>query len=250
MPFKKIPKGFIRKRPKRRSVDAKQNKEIRKLKTQVRKLSKGDEKKWFDIDKPSTAIPLAGTVQPLLNLNVWGGTDNTAKQNERTGQSINVMSYKIKGQVYIDQYFASPDTNNKVRIMLVQMTDDNIIQPALTDILEDPTGDRAVYSFLKIKGQRRFKVHYDKLFNLQNPGQYFANASGANATSTATESYRKEFRIKAKLPKAGLKASYAQGSISGNGPVVNGLFLIAYSDSGVLSHPAMFYRSRMRFLDN
>ena len=231
------------------TIDRKQNKEIKKLKTQVKKLSKGDEKKWYDIDKSSTAIPLAGTVQPLLALDLWDGT-NTNRQNQREGNSINMLSYTIKGQVYIDQYFASPDVNNKVRIMLVQMTDDNIIQPALTDILEDPTGDRAVYSFFKIKGQRRFKVHYDKLFNLQNPGQYFANASGSAATSTATESFRKEFRIKAKLPKSGLKASYAQGSISGNGPVVNGLFLIAYSDSGVVSHPAMFYRARMRFLDN
>jgi hypothetical protein len=246
MPIRRKPKKSSRKP---RSVDAKQNAAIKKLKTQVKKLSKGDEKKWYDIDKSSTAVPLAGTVQPLLALDLWDNT-NTNRHFQREGNSINIQSYSIKGQVYIDQYFASPDTNNKVRIMLVQMTDDNIIQPALTDILEDPTGDRAVYSFLKIKGQRRFKVHYDKLFNLQNPGQYFANASGANAVSTATEPFRKEFRIKAKIPKAGLKASYAQGSISGNGPVVNGLFLIAYSDSGVVSHPAMFYRSRMRFLDN
>ena len=234
----------------KKSVDSKQNKEIKKLKKEVKKLSKSEEKKWFDRDVPSTAVPLAGTIQPLLALNVWGGTDNTARQNEREGQSINVLSYKIKGQVYIDQDFASPDSNNKVRIMLVQMTDDNIIQPALTDILEDPTGDRAIYSYLKIKGQRRYKVHYDKTFNLQNPGQYFANASGANATSTATERFRKEFRINVKIPKSGMKASYAQGSISGNGPVQNGLFLVAYSDSGVISHPAIFYRSRMRFLDN
>jgi hypothetical protein len=236
-------------RTKKRTVDAKQNKDIRKLKKEVKKLSKADEKKWFDIDKSSTAIPLSGSIQPLLALDLWDGT-NTNRQNQREGNSINMLSYKIKGQVYLDQFFASPDANNKVRIMLVQMTDDNITQPALTDILEDPTGDRAIYSFLKIKGQRRFRVHYDKLFNLQNPGQYFGNSSGAANVSTATEMFRKEFRISAKVPKSGTKVSYAQGSVSGNGPVVNGLFLIAYSDSGVVSHPAMFYRSRMRFLDN
>lgn len=233
----------------KKSVDSKQNAAIKKLKTQVKKLSKSEEKKWYDTDKPSTAIPLAGTVQPLLGLDLWDGT-NTNRQNQREGNSINMLSYKIKGQIYIDQNFTSPDSNNKVRVMLVQMTDDNIIQPALTDILEDPTGDRAVYSFLKIKGQRRYKVHYDRLIDLQNPGQYFANASGANATSTATERFRRTFVINAKIPKSGLKVNYAQGSISGNGPVVNGLFLIAYSDSSLLSHPAMFYRARMRFLDN
>lgn len=227
--------------------EAKQTSEIKKLKKEVKKLNKGTEKKWYDKDQPSTAIPLAGTVQPLLNLDLWDGT-NTNRQHQREGQSINMLSYKIKGQVYLDQNFTSPDANNKVRIMLVQMTDDNIIQPALTDILEDPTGDRAVYSFLKIKGQRRFKVHYDKLFNLQNVEQVRSNELYRNSTST--EKFRKEFRINAKLPKSGTKVSYAQGSISGNGPVVNGLFLIAYSDSGVISHPAMFFRSRMRFLDN
>lgn len=246
---KKTGKTMFRAKPRKKasSVDAKQNKEIRKLKTQVRKLSKGDEKKWYDIDKPSTAIPLSGSIQPMLALNVWAGS-NSARQNEREGNSINIVSYQIKGQVYIDQGFASPDYNNKVRIMLVQMTDDQQTQPALTDILEDPTGDRAVYSFLKIKGTRRFKVHYDKLFNLQNPQQERSNPDYRN--TTAEENYRREFRIRLKVPKAGMKVSYSQGSISGNGPIVNGLFLIAYSDSGVVSHPAMIYRSRMRFIDN
>ncbi len=171
MPPRK-PKKYSRK-PK--SVDVKQNKQIKKLQKQVKKLSKSEEKKWYDRDVPSTAIPLAGTIQPLLALNVWGGTDNNARSNEREGQSINMLSYKINGQVYLDQDFASPDANNKVRIMLVQMTDDSIIQPALTDILEDPTGDRAIYSFYRIKGQRRFKVHYDKIFNLQNVQQQHTN---------------------------------------------------------------------------
>lgn len=232
----------------KKSKDAKQDKEIKKLKKEVDKLKKGDEKKWYDLDKPSTAIPLAGSVQPLLALDLWDGT-NTNRQNQREGNSLNMISYKIHGQVYIDQGFASPDVNNKVRIMLVQMTDDNITAPALTDILEDPSGDRAIYSFYKINGQRRYTIHYDKLFNLQNVEQTAATTAGMSAT-TSTESFRKEFRINAKVPKSGLKVTYSQGSVSGNGPVVNGLFLLAYSDSSVVSHPAMFYRSRMRFLDN
>jgi len=241
-------KAALRKFYKGVMSEVKQTKEIKKLKTQVKKLSKADEKKWYDIDKASTAVPLAGSVQPLLALNVWAG-NNEQRQHEREGNTLNVTSLNIKGQVYIDQNFASPDSNNKVRIMLVQMTDDNITAPALTDILEDPTGDRAIYSFLKIKGTRRFRVHYDKLFNLQNVEQTASTTAGMSAT-TSTEKYRREFRIRAKVPKSGLKVSYQQGSISGNGPVVNGLFLIAYSDSGVVSHPAMFYRSRMRFIDN
>lgn len=234
----------------KKSVDRRQNAEIKKLKKKVSKLAKADEKKWYDTNQPSTAISTTGLVQPLLGLTVWGGTNNTLRQHEREGNTINMLSYRINGEVYIDQGFASPDANNKVRILLVQMTDDNINAPALTDIMEDTTSSNALYSFYKIKGQRRFKVHYDKTFNLQNVGQYFANASGSAAVSTSTENFRKTFNISAKVPKSGLKISYSQGSISGNGPVVNGLFFVAYSDSGVISHPAIVYRARMRFLDN
>ena len=71
-----MPAGRLRKTIRRNiklTIDKKQNKEIKKLKTQVKKLSKADEKKWYDVDKPSTAIPLSGTVQPLLNLDIWAG---------------------------------------------------------------------------------------------------------------------------------------------------------------------------------
>lgn len=231
----------------RSKVDKRQDKDLTKLRSQVRKLLKADEKKWYDTNRPSTAISTTGLVQPLLGLTVWSG-DNTLRQNEREGNTINMLSYRINGEVYIDQNFASPDANNKVRIMLVQMTDDNINAPALTDLLEDTTSTNALYSFYKIKGQRRFKIHYDKTFNLQNVQQQHVNQP--YYSSTVTENFRKTFNISAKVPKSGLKISYSQGSISGNGPVVNGLFFVAYSDSGTISHPAIVYRSRMRYLDN
>ena len=112
------------------------------------------------------------------------------------------------------------------------MTDDNIAAPSGSDILETDDVD----SFYKLKGQRRYKIHYDKRFYLQNPDQ--------GTTMTATEPFRKRFIIKAKIPKKGLKVTYSQGSISGNGPVVNGFFLLSVSDSAAISHPAMVYHSR------
>lgn len=229
------------------STDVKQNREIATLKKEVKKIKQAEEKKWFDMAKPSTAISTSGVIEPLLALNVWAG-NNTARQNEREGNAINLLSYKIKGEVYIDKDFASPDSNNKVRLLLVQMTDDNQAAPALSDIFEDTSSAAALYSFYKIKGTRRFRVHFDKTYNLQNTNQTYSSSSAIMPTTT--EPFRKTFNIKAKVPKKGMKVSYSQGSISGNGPIVNGLFLIAYSDSGVISHPAMLYRSRMRFLDN
>lgn len=223
----------------KRSVDAKQNKAIKDLKTKVAKLVQADEKKWYDTQVTSQAVSTGGAVNPMLDLNVWAG-NNAARQNEREGNTLVVTSLKFDGLVYIDQTFASPDANNIVRIMLVQMTDDNITAPNLSDVLETVNID----SFYKLKGQRRYKVHYDKRFYLQNTTQ------NASPYDTPTEPFRKRFIIKAKIPKKGLKVAYAQGSISGNGPVQNGFFLLAVSDSGTISHPAIKYHSRMRFLDN
>jgi len=231
----------------KRTVDAKQNKDIKKLKKDVKKLTKADEKKWYDTIRPSTAVSTAGIVQPLLNLNVWAG-NNEQRQHEREGNTLNMLSYRLQGEVYIDKDFASPDSNNKVRIMLVQMTDDNQALPVLGDILENPTGPELLFSYYKIKGTRRFRIHYDKTFNLQNTNQTYSSSSAIMPTTT--EPFRRTFNIKAKCPKTGLKISYSQGSISGNGPIVNGLFLVAFSDSGVISHPALHYKARMRFLDN
>jgi hypothetical protein len=235
----------FRKFTKALKVDRVQNKKIKKLQTEVKKLKKADEKKWNDRVQNSKAISTTVALDPMLNLDVWAG-NNTNRQNEREGNTIVMTSLKFDGLVYIDQNFASPDSNNIVRLILVQMTDDNIAPPSGSDILE--TND--VNSFYKLKGLRRYKIHYDKRFYLQNPGQYFGNSSGANNVSTATEPWRKRFIIKAKIPKKGLKVTYSQGSISGNGPVVNGFFLLSVSDSAAISHPAMVYHSRLRFLDN
>ncbi len=241
-----MPKKVIRRY--KRSVDKKQNKEINQLKKKVSKLSKSEEKKWYDTNQLSKAISTTPAVDPFLGLTVWNSAASNAnetRQNSRSGNSIVMTSLKLDGLVYIDQNFASPDVNNIVRLLLVQMTDDNQSAPAATDILE--TND--VNSFYKLKGTRRYKIHYDKRFYLQNVEQTASTTAGMSAT-TSTEPFRKRFIIKAKIPKKGLKVTYSQGSISGNGPVVNGFFLLSVSDSGTISHPAMIYRSRLRFLDN
>lgn len=241
-----MPRKVIRRY--KRSVDKKQNKEINKLKKKVSKLAKTDEKKWYDTNQLSKAISTTPAVDPFLGLTVWNSAASNAnetRQNSRSGNSIVMTSLKLDGLVYIDQNFASPDVNNIVRLLLVQMTDDNQSAPAATDILE--TND--VNSFYKLKGTRRYKIHYDKRFYLQNVEQTAATTAGMSAT-TSTEPFRKRFIIKAKIPKKGLKVTYSQGSISGNGPVVNGFFLLSVSDSAAISHPAMIYRSRLRFLDN
>jgi len=231
----------------KRSVDKKQNKEISKLKKAIEKCCSVTEKKWNDTNQSSKAISTTPSVDPFLGLTVWNSgasNANETKQFSRSGNSIVMTSLKLDGIVYIDKDFASPDANNIIRLMLVQMTDDNQTAPLSTDILQ--TND--VNSFYKLKGTRRYKIHYDKRFYLQNTNQTYSSSSAIMPTNV--EQWRKRFIIKAKIPKKGLKVTYSQGSVSGNGPVANGFFLLSVSDSGVISHPAMIYKSRLRFLDN
>lgn len=241
--FTRKGKAAVRKFYKGVMSEVKQTKEIKKLKTQVAKLRKADEKKWYDTQVTSQAVSSTGAVNPMLGLNVFAG-NNTNRQHEREGNSIVITSLRFDGLAYIDKDFASPDANNIVRLLLVQMTDDSITAPNVSDILE--TSD--IDSFLKIKGTRRFKVHSDKRFYLQNTNQTYSSSSAIMPTNV--EPWRKRFIIKAKIPKKGLKVSYQQGSVSGNNSVSNSFHLIMVSDSGVISHPAIKYRSRMRFLDN
>jgi len=226
------------------AVDIMQNKKIKKLQKEVKKLKDSDEKKWVDTIQNSKAISTTTALDPMLDLTVWGGTDNEARQNQREGNTLLLTSLKFDGLVYIDKGFANPDANNIVRLILVQMTDDNSAAPNGTDILE--TDD--VRSFYKLKGNRRYKIHYDKRFYLQCTNQTYSSSSAIMPTNV--EPWRKRFIIKAKIPKKGLKVTYKQGTISGNGPVVNGFYLLSVSDSGAISHPAMEYHSRLRFLDN
>jgi hypothetical protein len=241
MPKKQTKRIFVKTQ---KLVDVMQNKEIKKLKKDVKKLKEADEKKWLDRIQNSKAISTTSALDPMLDLTVWGGTDNDARQNQREGNTLLLTSLKFDGLVYIDKGFANPDANNIVRLILVQMTDDNSAAPNGSDILE--TDD--VRSFYKLKGNRRYKIHYDKRFYLQCTNQTYSSSSAIMPTNV--EPWRKRFIIKAKIPKKGLKVTYKQGTISGNGPVVNGFYLLSVSDSGAISHPAMEYHSRMRFLDN
>lgn len=241
-------KAQTKRRPPKRSkksVDKKQSQQIAQLKKQVAKLTNADEKKWYDFNQNSKPVTTAGFIQPLLGLDVWAGS-NEFRHKQREGNTLVITSLKMDGEAYIDKDFAAPDSNNIIRLILVQMLDDCHDAPVITDILDDATP--TYNSFYKIKGNRRYKIHYDKRFFLQNTNQTYSSSSAIMPTTT--EPFRKRFLINANIPKTGLKVEYRQGSISGNGPVKNGLYLVGISDSAIVSHPAIIYKSRMRFLDN
>lgn len=65
-------KRALRKFTKGLATDLVQNKKIKKLQTEVKKLKKADEKKWNDRVQSSKAISTTVALDPMLNLGVWG----------------------------------------------------------------------------------------------------------------------------------------------------------------------------------
>ena len=254
-----MPKGK-RKSYKKRSVDRKQSRDIKKLKDKVSRLVKTDEKKFVDLNVDAnnpTAIDSTGLAHPLLRIPVWDTNNtnltaaeiNTARLSAREGKSVTLTSIKIEGIVQVPWGLTS-DSNNVVRIMLVEMTDDIQTLPQIRDILGYSTSTSTGHDFLsgyRLSGPRHFRVHYDKKYLLQNYKQ-------SNSTETATERFRRRFVIKAKLPKKGLKVDYQydyDGSLGSNPvPMSHSFFLMAFSDSTTAAHPEMYWRCRIRYLDN
>ena len=226
------------------NVDVQQNRKIKTLQTAVARLTKGDEVKYLDrvfTYSPSTS----GLVIPINDMQLFAGTQSV-RHEQREGQSVVSTQFLAKGNVYIDQNAASPDSDNRVRMMVVLTKDSTT--PVIGDILQSVN----INSFNKIKPPHDYSVLWDKTFQLQNPGQFFANASGAAAISTSTEKWRIPFNIKLgpkELGKTGCKATWltTDGAVA---PRTGCLSLLVFSDSAVISHPVVQGQSRYRFIDN
>lgn len=232
-------------RTKKTSINAKQNKKIKRLETEVKKLAKADELKWSDTSVVQT-ISTAGIVTPLLGLPVWGG-GNLTRSFSREGNSIVLTDYRFKGLVEIPAP-GTPnisDTTNRVRIIIFKTTGTGTT-PGIIDILENSD----INSFYKMKGKVKYSVMFDRTYNLTN--LYQTSGTAVAAIGNSAEKWRIPFNVSLgkKLGKAGMKCQYSATSGGGANPVNNALYMLQLSDSGVVAHPFVTYRSRARFLDN
>ncbi len=228
------------------NVDVQQNRKIKTLQTQVAKLTKGDEVKYLDRSF-TNSVTSTGTILPLNNPALFAGAQQS-RHEQREGQSLVTTQFLCKGLVYIDQNSVSADSNNRIRILVV-LTKDSTTPQNISDVLQATLID----SFNKIKPPHDYQVLWDKTFNVQNPGQYYAGQSGSAAISTATERYRIPFSIKLgskAFGSTGCKATWVTSDGGDTAPRTGALTMLMFSDSGVVSHPIVKARTRYRFIDN
>jgi len=224
----------------KKSVDAKQNKAIKKLKTDVKSIKKADEKKYID-----TARSLVISTTPLsVDLNalaVWGGV-NTTRHYQREGTSIVMTQFLMKGMVEIANSGLSLDVDNRVRILVV-LTPDTSRPAAITEVLEANDLD----SYKKLVPIAPYRVLYDKVFNLQ---QYKALQGAPYASCTERRRIPLHINLgKKEFGKSGTKCTWlnSDGNIA---PRQGALTLYAFSDSSLTTHPRFVGTTRFRFRDN
>lgn len=235
-----------RKRTYKRSVDRKQNKEIKKLKSSVAKLVSVKERKFYDFQMSSTVgsgnngISTNLTAIPAYQPTV---TAHAMIQQRRERNSCLMTSLTIKGLVSIPyNQGVTRDYSNIVRILLVRSNDDNGNPITYDQVLESPLDLETSFYKIDNQGGRKYDIMYDKTFFLQNNHQ-------RDEEHTPVEPWRKRFTIKAKIPKRGLRLEWPNTNISGN-PTKNGMYLLCLSDSAAVSHPVVSLYGRLRFIDD
>ena len=105
------------------SVDARQNKEIKKLKKTVKSLITPDNNKFLDtlVDtdiSTTTSTQVLNNVQPV---DLDGTVASTsASLSQRKGKRISIQSLHMKGTIYNPSNTISPDDFCRVRCLIVR----------------------------------------------------------------------------------------------------------------------------------
>jgi len=239
----------------KRSVNAKQNKEIKTLKKKVSAIEKTITKKFKDSSIPDTLLsnPVLGEYQfDIAALSAWDSNAlnaNEIRTRQREGNSVVVKQVLVKGEIILpnDQGTLTPLYNSKVRCLIVRSPDSGY--PLIDQILEDPND---IFSHKKIKPENPYKVLYDRSFNLSNITQV-RGAATTGVNTTSTEPFRIPLNIrlgKKALGKEGAKATWQQGTTSIH-PQQGAITLFMYSDVSdtLQAKPVFTGRVRLRFLE-
>lgn len=179
---------------------------------------------YKDIVHNDGGVPISpsttGDIRAIGGIGINSGTAS----NQRTGRSIKITSWYAR--IFINFHASAPSTN--LRVMLVRDTQVNQTLPAISDILEDVS----VLGLMNRDNGKRFKVLFDKTIS-------------ANSYITS-QAERRHFT---KFKKMSMHVKY-DGSGAGISDITdNELYLVSVSDE-VTNTPNIFYRVRVKYVDN
>ena len=253
-------KGKYRKK----SVDARQSKQIYKNAKAIKELRKPQEMKWLDNEVALSPI-LNGLFEVLNEVIPWDTepsltagnvTSNDTRLNSREGDQIVCKRYQFKGLLECNQVPVETITDFRrvcrVRVMYLWINSPHIagavpIAPILDDILENP-GD-PINSLYKKAGNLNFRVIKDYTKNLQ-PMFYGTAATNIAKTFQSTEHHRVSINDVLDLRKMRSTCFQKSDQIAGTNPFKGMLVRCTVSD--ILSEdyaPVYSGFSRLTFED-
>ena len=199
----------------------------REIKRFKRNLVRTAEKKYV-YSSTSGAVSSSGTVSSDLVTIPQGDTDN-----QRNGDQVDIRSLRIGYKIAIDG--ATPDSYNQLRIMIVQVKD-SLYVPAFTagtSVLHDSNNPQALFSPYSHDNRYRFRVLYDKTHTVV----LGSNGDGPTPAIIRKANIRRFWRRR------------IQFGGGGSTPNVGSIFMMAISDSGVISHPTLYFSYKLNYSD-
>lgn len=223
----RIPKRAVAKKATKALAIAKENKKF---------IQKTIEMKQVNYNSGALSISSAGLTAGSFTQTATGAEDGDALGSQsRIGNSITLLRQQCCMNIQAD----AVDTYNQFRVLIVESMDGN--QPLLlTDVLQ--YGAYSVYGSLvfaspyttKTSTNKRYKVHYDKTFEL-------------SALPTKGGKASRVIKHTIKYGKSGKELEYAgAGSLNPNN---HRLTLMWISDSVSGPHPALHYSVRSSYKD-
>ena len=222
-----IPKRAVAKKASKALAIAKENKKF---------LQKTIEMKQVNYNSAALSITTSGLTASSFSQIATGAEDgSTLGSAARIGNSITLLKQQCCMNIQAD----GSDTYNQFRVLIVESMDGN--QPlVLSDVLE--YGNYTVYGPLvfaspyttKTSTNKRYKVHYDKSFEL-------------SALPTKGGKASKVIKHTVKYGKSGKELEYAgAGNLNPNN---HRLTLMWISDSVSGPHPGLHYSVRTSYKD-
>ena len=184
-----------RTKAKKKSVNAKQNADIKKLKKDVRNLKGLDELKFKDKTAVTTTLNLTtGTFFDLNPLGPWdtnSATANADRQSEREGNKVTTKSITVHGKVGFKYELDTLDRDmcpTRVRILIIQYQEEDPTNPeplSVKDFLASPNSGQSlalswVDALYNLNKTRVFRILSDKKYTLEPCYWNYSQAAVAN----------------------------------------------------------------------
>jgi hypothetical protein len=237
-----------------RTVDAKQNKEIKKLKQQVKTLVKTNEIKHLNTkfnDVEVNAYALGSFSRGLTDVEPWQSNAsgaNATKLTQREGDAILIKRIKIKAMLTLPQNGPDATFDTIVRVLIVHWPQGG--NESMNEVLYN-TG--TIFSLLQNYPTTPYKVLYDKSFNLQTQTQPADSGQPTGVIACPVEPFRRNLNISLgakQFGKKGIRCFWA-GSTALD-PAQGAITMYAYSDQSNVAgtSPYISGTARLSYMDN